>query len=472
MKTYLASFILAFSVVAALMPFIIALARRMGWVDRGNRRSVHRQPVPRVGGIGIFLGTILPILSLLLYRNDISDFFFDGPNNALAILGGGALISLLGFVDDIHPLRARYKLLIQIALAAGVWYLGFAIREIRTPMATLHFGILSLPITVVWIVGIINAFNLIDGLDGLSSGIAFFVSGTIMVLAISQNQPVVALVSAGLAGAVVGFLLYNFNPARIFMGDCGSMFIGYVLAVLSLMGASKSHTVVSILVPLMAMGLPLLDASLAILRRILRKQPIMSPDRQHIHHILLSRGFSQRKAVLLMYGISLLLTGVALLTLLLKDTQVGLAVIVFTIIVLVVVTKLGYMDILFERYRIQKRKPIQETLESFVLGSFSGLQVADILRAFEGIPVKGIAVLRNDGEEVFMHGEKDPIHYIDMLTAPETVVRFYWENAVPALSSRENTLFSIIAKALTLKICPDLRTEDLSGMYVIEREKR
>ena len=472
MRTYLAAFIVSFAIVAAITPLIIALAMKMGWVDRGNRRSIHQRPIPRVGGLGILLGTLAPITALLLYRNDISDFFFDGPANSLVILLGGFLISLLGFIDDIHPLRARYKLFAQILLATGVWYMGFAITKIGTPFGVLDFGVFSWFVTVLWIVGIINAFNLIDGMDGLSSGIAFFVAGTVMVLAISNRLPITALVSASLAGAVVGFLLYNFNPAKVFMGDCGSMFIGYILAVLSLKGASKSHTIVGLLVPLMAMGLPLLDASLAILRRILRKQPIMSPDRQHIHHILLSRGLTQKKTVLLMYGISMLLTVLALGTLLLKDSQVFLAVAVFSIIIFVVITKLGYMEILFERYRIQKDKPIQQSLEAFLLERIADTKLETLKKAFAGLPVKGFAVLDGDGSEVYAEGEKDNIQYIDMLTGKERVVRFYWEKAVPALSSRESTLFSLIAKAITLQACPEMKPEDLSGLIVIEREKR
>ena len=348
MRTYLTSFIVSFLFVLATTPVLIKIGLKYGFVDKINQRKIHSGAIPRIGGIGIALGTLFPLFLLYFYNNFVSRTLFGSTENIVVIVYGGLSISLLGLFDDIKGVSAKLKLLFQVVLAIIAIYCGFSIDAMSTPWGVVQLGWVGHLITVLWIVGIINAFNLIDGMDGLSSGVSFFACITIMSLSIVNGYMFVALVSAALAGAVVGFLVYNFNPAKIFMGDAGSMFIGYLLAVLSLKNQSKGHTIVSLLVPIIAMGLPILDTTLAFLRRLLRNQSIFSADKQHIHHILLSKGINQRKVVLMLYGISIVFTLLAMLLIFQKDIEAFLVIIVFSIVVFVIVSKLGYTDMIYE----------------------------------------------------------------------------------------------------------------------------
>ena len=187
MKTYLISFILSFVLLMIFTPFLIFIGKKYGFVDKINRRKVHSGLIPRIGGIGIALGTLLPIALLRFHSNDISELFFSDIGNSIVVLGGALIISLMGLVDDIKEVSAKYKFIIQILVATLAWHFGFSISKISIPFFTINFGIFSLPITILWIVGIINAFNLIDGLDGLSSGLAFFASIVSFVVAVHNN---------------------------------------------------------------------------------------------------------------------------------------------------------------------------------------------------------------------------------------------------------------------------------------------
>ena len=449
MKTFLASFLISFVSVASITPLLIMAGRRFGFVDGSSRRKIHNGVIPRIGGVGITLGTILPLLLLYIYKNDVSDLFFSDWRNPVVMLGGSVAVTLLGFVDDVNGVRARYKFLTQIFLAAAAWWFGFEISALSTPFGVLYFGVFSLPVTVLWIVGVINAFNLIDGLDGLSSGIAFFVSLTIFILALHNDQGFVALISASMAGAVVGFLVYNFNPAKIFMGDSGSMFIGYVLAILSLKGASKGSTILSLLIPIMAMGLPILDTSLAFVRRFLRNQPIFLADRQHIHHILLSKGLNQRKVVLMLYGVSLSFMVLALLSIYLKDKELFLIMMVFTVIIGVLITKLGYMEMFYSRYvKRREHKDVEGVLESLFISHISPKSLDSFNDLLFMLPIRGFSLIEENGEVVVKRGELTAVHFLDIKAGENLFMRLYWEGVVPTINSRESLMLSIIAKSM------------------------
>ncbi len=453
MKTFLVSFLISFVAVLAATPFLILGGKRFGFVDGSSRRKIHQGAIPRIGGVGIAAGTVLPVTLLYLYRNDISDLFFSDWRNSVVVIAGSFAISLLGFTDDVKGVRARYKFLFQILLAGIAWYLGFEITALSTPFGVIDFGFLSLPITVLWIVGVINAFNLIDGLDGLSSGIAFFVSLTLLILALHNNQGFVALISASMAGAVVGFLVYNFNPAKIFMGDSGSMFIGYILAILSLKGASKGSTIVSLLIPIMAMGLPILDTSLAFVRRFLRSQPIFLADRQHIHHILLSKGFNQRKVVLILYGVSLSFMVLALLSIFLKDKELFLIMMVFTVIIVVLITKLGYMEMFYGRYvKRRERKDVEGLLEKIFIEEMSPRSVEQFSKIIYRLPVKGFSLIREDGKALASEGDTSTINFLDIKAKDELYMRLYWNGVVPTINSREAVMLKIVAKAMAARV--------------------
>jgi len=313
MLTNLVAFMLAFAASALLTPLVRLVAPLVGGLDRAaSSRKVHTTPVPRLGGVAIAVAFYVPLAGLFVYVNDISRLLLRDNARVTGLLAGGVAIALLGLYDDLHGANARVKFTVQILVAVLMYMLGYRIEGVSVPWAdTLWLGPLSGPLTVLWIVGIVNAVNLIDGLDGLAGGVAFIVVGLNFAVAFNRPDVLMCLFMAALGGAVAGFLLYNFNPASIFMGDTGSMFLGFVLAVTTIQSASKGAAVVSMLVPIVALGLPIADTLLAMLRRALRGRPIFAADREHIHHKLLAMGFTHRGAVLALYGVCLMLAAAA-----------------------------------------------------------------------------------------------------------------------------------------------------------------
>jgi UDP-GlcNAc:undecaprenyl-phosphate GlcNAc-1-phosphate transferase len=305
MKTIYIAFLIALTIAYLVTPLVIKLAHRVGAIDvpKDNRR-VHKVPTPRLGGIAIFIGFMAAVL--VIFKMD---------TRLISVLAGGVVIVIMGYFDDIKPLSAKVKLLVQIMAAAIVMYGGVKINMVTNPLSYIYegadpyirLGIWSYPLTLVWIVGITNAINLIDGLDGLAAGVSTISALTLTVVAIFLDQSYIALLAATLAGATIGFLPYNFNPAKIFMGDTGALFLGYMLSVLSVMGVVKSAAALSILVPIFAIGLPIFDTFMAIIRRALSGKPFMEADKGHLHHKLLDIGLSQKQAVLTLYSISAVL---------------------------------------------------------------------------------------------------------------------------------------------------------------------
>lgn len=299
---------------AFLTPVVRGLALRYGWLDhvRGSRK-IHGKPIPRVGGLAIILGFFAPLVALSVYQTGTGTLFYQNELRVLGLMAAGIVIGLLGLYDDVKGADAKKKFVIQGALAVGLYFCGFKIQQLATPFGfTLNLGQFALPFTVFWIVGVINALNLIDGLDGLAGGVAFFAVGTTFVIAFTRGDALMMLFMACLGGAVLGFLFYNFNPASIFMGDTGSMFLGLVLAVGSIQTGQKSSTAVAILIPIIVLGLPIADTLMAMGRRAFRGRPIFSADKEHIHHRLLALGLSHRKAVLVLYSACVVLAATAL----------------------------------------------------------------------------------------------------------------------------------------------------------------
>ena len=449
MTTYLTSFIVSFIFVCFATPILIKIGLKFGFVDQVNQRKIHRGASPRIGGIGISIGTLLPIFLLC--------FFFHGgiilktTNNIMLHFVGGLAISLLGLFDDINGINAKIKMLFQIVIAFMATQYGALVESLPMPWGRLELGIFSYVLTIFWIIGIINAFNLIDGMDGLSSGITLFSSLTIAMLAIVNGYLPTALVALALAGAVTGFLIYNFNPARIFMGDSGSMFIGYLLAVLSLRSQSKAHAIVSIMVPIIAMGLPILDTTLAFMRRILRHQSIFAADKQHIHHFILSLGFNQRKTVLILYSISIVFTILAMLMIFNSNIDTFLIVLVFAIIVFVIITKLGYVEMIYGKFRVKKENSLEKHLENFFIDKISLTPDNSI---FAELPIKGFDILDIKGNNLFSQGEKDKINFFDISARRSRIVRLYWTENVPIIGSRESAMLILMSKTLVAKFAP------------------
>ncbi len=468
MTTYLTSFIISFVFVCAVTPALIKIGKKFGFVDQVNQRKIHRGAIPRIGGIAISIGTMLPILHLFIIFKLRNIVDIETTNNMLLYFGGGLAISFLGLIDDIKGVNAKIKLLFQTVIAIAATQHGALIQSLPMPWGRLELGFLGYIITVLWIVCIINAFNLIDGMDGLSSGITLFSSLTLAILAIVNGYLSVAVVALALAGAVTGFLIFNFNPAKIFMGDSGSMFIGYILAILSLRGQSKAHAIVSILVPIIAMGLPILDTTLAFLRRILRHQSVFMADKQHIHHFLLSLGFNQRKTVLILYSISISFTILAMIMIFNNNINTFLILLVFVIIVFVIITKLGYVEMIYGRFRVKKENSLEKHLENFFIDR---IEFAEDENLFKELPIKGFDILDIKGENLFSRGEKDKINFFDISARRSRIVRLYWTENVPIIGSRESAMLILMAKILVAKFAPISDEEEKILLELIENSK-
>ncbi|MDW0116901.1 MraY family glycosyltransferase [Sporosarcina thermotolerans] len=286
----------AFVASIILTPLVIKFAFRIGAVDHPNYRKVHASVMPRIGGVAIF--GAFAVGYLLLRPED---------EHAIGILVGALIIIITGFLDDMLDITAKAKLLGQLAASIVVvaWG-GLQIEFINLPFfGPFDFGYLSIPITIIWIVGITNAINLIDGLDGLAAGVSTIALISITVMAVIMGDMFVVATAAILAASSLGFLFYNFQPAKIFMGDTGALFLGYMIAVLALLGF-KNVAVVSLVIPIIMLGVPISDTFFAIVRRLRMKQPISAPDKSHLHHCLLRAGFSHRQTVLIIYGLAIL----------------------------------------------------------------------------------------------------------------------------------------------------------------------
>jgi UDP-GlcNAc:undecaprenyl-phosphate GlcNAc-1-phosphate transferase len=348
MITYFVAFVLSLVVGTAATLGVRNRAHAWNLLDRvGSSRKVHTQAVPRLGGIAIVAGFFAPLLGLLVADSSgVGYVFRSDPAVVQGVFLGGLAIALLGLYDDLRGAGARLKFAVQFSVALSLYSAGFRVETLANPFgAPFELGLLALPFTLLWVVGLINAMNLIDGLDGLAGGVAFIGVGTNFVLAVARGDVLLALFMAALAGAVLGFLVFNFNPASIFMGDTGSMFLGFVLAVVSIKTSSKSGTAVAMLVPIIAMGVPIVDTLLAVIRRSVLGRPLFSADRDHIHHRLMSRvALSHRNAVLVLYGICVLFALTALGLAYANSVQTALLLVGVGIVVTVLVRKLGYFS--------------------------------------------------------------------------------------------------------------------------------
>ena len=318
MTTCLAAFLFAFLAAVIMTNAVRFSAILLGVVDQpDNYRKIHDRPIPRLGGVGIYFAFFIPLAVLYFtIHNQVTDRLLLPRRLELAgLLAGSTVAMVMGCIDDVRSLRARWKLLFQALAGVVAWRAGFSINVISNPFGhPLVLGLFSLPVTVFWFVGCMNAVNLMDGLDGLAAGICMFVSITLFLLCLLFHNVLGMLLMACFSGAVFGFLLFNFHPAKIFLGDSGSMLLGFLVGALSLLGATrKAETAIALLTPVIALGLPIFDTLLTILRRWYKRLPLSSPDRQHVHHVLLAMGLGQRRTVLTLYFATVVLGGAALL---------------------------------------------------------------------------------------------------------------------------------------------------------------
>jgi UDP-GlcNAc:undecaprenyl-phosphate GlcNAc-1-phosphate transferase len=330
---YFFAFIFALFGTVVGVPFSIYLARRFDVMDYPKARKVHRQPLPRWGGIGIYIGFAAAMLLLFAFPafRELLSYKYKTIELAKLFWGvgfSGTLIFVLGAIDDKKSVKAMTKLLVMIIAAYIAMDYGVRITGLVLPWHNTYFDfplIISQLVTVLWIIGFMNTVNLADGLDGLAAGIVAIASATFFVVALLQGQTGItslakqlsfsAVMAAALCGACLGFLIYNFNPAKVFMGDSGALFIGFLLAAISAVGTLKSTAVLALFIPIVAVALPIADVALSIFRRLRKGAGIMEPDKEHIHHRLLSYGWTHREVVLLMYIFTLILSiGAILLT--------------------------------------------------------------------------------------------------------------------------------------------------------------
>ena len=292
------SLIVAFIAAIILTPLVKRLAFRLGAVDAPNYRKVHARIMPRLGGLAIFGAFMIGILLLKLVTNFESDYLY-------AILIAATIIVATGIVDDMREISAKAKLLGQVIAACIVVFVGgIQIDNINLPFGgELEFGWLGIPFTIIWIVGITNAINLIDGLDGLAAGVSTIALMTLAVMAMIMGNGIVIAMAAILAAATIGFLFFNFHPAKIFMGDTGALFLGFMISVLALLGF-KNVAVISFVIPVIMLGVPISDTFFAIVRRLRSGKKWSDPDKSHLHHRLLDLGFSHRQTVMIIYAMA------------------------------------------------------------------------------------------------------------------------------------------------------------------------
>jgi len=336
------------------------VANRHGWATPpASVRHLHTRALPRLGGIAIFVAFLASFGMALLFTYGIVAV---PVRTVLTILMAGSLIFLLGVYDDFFSAGPWLKFTVQGLAATLLFAGGLRILDLPVLFRNHHFPwFLSLPLTILWVVAITNAFNLIDGLDGLAAGSALFSTLVVFTVAVVNGAGLVSIMAIALVGSILGFLRFNFSPATIFLGDCGSLFIGFMLSALALQGAQKAPTIIAVAIPVVSFGLPILESTLSVLRRFLSGRPVFTADREHIHHKLLQRGLSQRQVVITLYAVSALFALLSLFLLWPTERTLGLVLAVLGTGVWIGVQHLGYLEF------GELRRVAQRTIERQVI---------------------------------------------------------------------------------------------------------
>lgn len=343
---YFITFILALIVALSATPVAKKLASKVGAVDvPKDDRRMHKRPMARLGGIAIVAGFVVAILFNILSSLFDQRSLFTINTPLLGLLAGIVIIVTVGIIDDIKQLSAKVKLVFQLLAALVVVLSGTTIVGITNPFSSIGISILSpyvsYPLTIIWIVGITNAINLLDGLDGLAAGVASIASLSLFFVSVIKGDVYSGIITAAIAGATLGFLPFNFNPAKIFMGDSGAYFLGFTLSVISIQGTLKSYAAIAIAIPLLVLGLPLFDTAFAILRRLVKGKSIMEADRGHLHHRLIDMGLSHKQSVVVMYIVS---AALGLCAIVLADKGVLPAIILVISVSVFVIAGARYMS--------------------------------------------------------------------------------------------------------------------------------
>lgn len=359
---YLLVFISALVFSFALTWYLRDLALARGWVAQATSgRHIHEVPLPRIGGVAIYISFVTIISALVIGASLVNFDIGLSPRTVFYLLFSGTLIFAVGLYDDLRSVSPFIKLAVQTVAGVLLFVEGFRVFQVPLIFGWQEVGLIALPLTVFWVLWITNAFNLIDGLDGLAAGSALFSTITVFIVSLVSNDSLVSLLTIGLAGAILGFLRFNFNPATIFLGDSGSLFIGFMLSALALAGRQKSPTIVAVAIPVVSFGLPILETVLSVLRRWLNGQPLFTADREHIHHKLLDRGLSQRQVVIILYGVSALCGLLSLFLLYPGGGLLGIVLFVLGAGIWIGVQHLDYHE-LFELRRVAQRTVEQKRI--------------------------------------------------------------------------------------------------------------
>ncbi|MEN2767343.1 glycosyltransferase family 4 protein [Ornithinibacillus xuwenensis] len=320
---YIIALLLCFFIAVSITPLVKKLALKIGAVDLPNSRKVHQQVMPRLGGLAIFISFFIGYT-----------IFHPGILDAWPVLLGATIICITGILDDSRGLSYKSKLFGQLLAAIVTVLGGIRIEFITLPFGDrIEFDYLAIPLTIIWIIAITNAINFIDGLDGLAAGVSSIALITITGLAMTMVDTLMVFMGIMMLGSTLGFLVYNFHPAKIFMGDTGSLFLGYMISVISVLGLYKNVAIFSLLVPIIILGIPILDTTFAIIRRIIHKKPISAPDKFHLHHCIIRLGFTHKQTVITIYALSALFSLAAIVFT--RSTLWGSTIIIISLILLV-----------------------------------------------------------------------------------------------------------------------------------------
>lgn len=466
MRTLIVAFIISLLASLFLTRLFRDLANRMELVDEGGGRKIHKQPIPRVGGIAILISTLLPLFTLALWDNDISGALWSDKELILGLAEGLGVIAVVGILDDLKGIPAVFKLGGQILAGLLAYQAGIHIDTLSIPFFHLiELGWMSMPITIFWFVLSINAVNLIDGMDGLAGSVVMLAGGTLFFMCLVEEQTVASLILLSMLGAVLGFLRYNVNPATIFLGDTGSMSLGFLLATVSVHFSQKSSVVFSLVASFMILGLPIFDLSMAIFRRFLSGKKIFVADQYHVHHILLRKGLSQRQSVLVLIVFALGFEGLALLHIYSGDQLDAIVLFILVVFLFISVRLLGYNEIIFTQRKNTVLATVQDQTErslKLVLDFKKNAQKSnDETRVFEDLAKLAEAlawhslVVEWDGEVVFSNKKEDREVHIDGLYTMEIpltngLIQVEWMEETSAMQTFEEALVHLVADTLCL----------------------
>lgn len=343
----LLAFVVGLVAAAALTPLVARLAVAHGWLDHPDGgRKTHTRPVPAVGGLAVVAAFAFTLIVLIPLRARATADAFEFAVFIVPLLLATAMVAAVGLLDDVRGVSPSVKLAVQATASLLLCFSGFRIEALSNPLGGwIHVGVLAIPLSVLWLVGMSNAFNLVDGLDGLAAGLGLVATVGLLTAAAINGRSETTVVAAALAGALLGFLPYNFSPARIFLGDCGALTVGFTLAAIAMRGSIKTSAAVAVAVPLLALAMPILDAVLAVVRRFVRRRPVFGADQDHIHHRLVALGLTPRRAVMTLYGVATLFTALALAVVMGPRQTVWAAALVGLLVLVRGIRILGYWEV-------------------------------------------------------------------------------------------------------------------------------